>query len=307
MIFGNLRERLYIEGVMPERALLRLKRAGIAVYDVKKVEKNRILLSVKKKDSEKVFAIYPNVCYNISVYTPYTVQKAPQKGLTRLVDSAKKRVGLLLGALLFLIALPLADRFVFAVDFIGTDVYAREAYAALEEVGVQPFAPYKSGKEDLVCAKLLALDGVEFCSVKKRGLRVLVEIRTSAFANQNKQNGGMYAKHTGEIVSITVLRGTPLKKKGDQINAGELLVGDWFTTQDGGQVRVETIARARIACVYEQEIAAASAEEAFAQAYLELDLNDGCEITAWEVEKSEETENLFHVKIDYAAIEKINL
>ena len=56
MGFFSFRERLAIEGIMPERALLRLKRAGIDVFDVKKPQKNQILLSVKAKDCEKVFA-----------------------------------------------------------------------------------------------------------------------------------------------------------------------------------------------------------------------------------------------------------
>ena len=49
------KDRFLIEGVMPERALLRLKRAGISVFNVKKPQKNQILFSISKKDSEKVF------------------------------------------------------------------------------------------------------------------------------------------------------------------------------------------------------------------------------------------------------------
>ena len=58
------RERVLLEGWMPERALLRLRRAQIPLYNVKKIAKNRILFRVKRKDVEKIFAIYPNICYN---------------------------------------------------------------------------------------------------------------------------------------------------------------------------------------------------------------------------------------------------
>ena len=64
MLFPNLKDRLQIEGIMPERALLRLRRAQIPLYNVKKIAKNRILFRVKRKDVEKIFAIYPNICYN---------------------------------------------------------------------------------------------------------------------------------------------------------------------------------------------------------------------------------------------------
>ena len=33
-----VKERLYIEGLMPERALLRLRRAEIPLFDVKKID-----------------------------------------------------------------------------------------------------------------------------------------------------------------------------------------------------------------------------------------------------------------------------
>ena len=101
MLFLNLKDRLQIEGIMPERALLRLKRAGIGIYNAKKVEKNKILLSVKRKDTEKVFAIYPNVCYNIGAYSPYTVTKMGAVGIGKLLETAKKRMGLLLGIPLY--------------------------------------------------------------------------------------------------------------------------------------------------------------------------------------------------------------
>ena len=48
------RVRIAIDGIMPGRALLRFKRAGICLYNIQKPQKNRILFSVKKKDCEKV-------------------------------------------------------------------------------------------------------------------------------------------------------------------------------------------------------------------------------------------------------------
>ena len=303
MLFPNLKERLEIEGIMPERALLRLKRAGIGVYNAKKVEKNRILLSVKKKDTEKVFAIYPNVCYNRNASTPYTVRKLGGVGVGKAVETLSRRVGVLLGALLFCAGTLYADRFVFAVDFVGSSVYAREAYAALEQGGIKLFAPYRKEKVDWVCSQLLALEGVEFCSVQKKGMRVQVEMRLGELVKTQTEKGVMQAKHEGELLSLTVLRGTALKKTGETVRIGETLVGDWFSVEEGEQVRVEIIARARIACVYEAELRAESAEEAFAAAYLGLSPLGVDGITDKEITESA---GLFHVKIFYTATETMN-
>lgn len=302
--FWKGRQQLLLEGMMPERALLRLKRGGIPVYDAKKCEKNQILFYVNRKDSEKVFAIYPNVCYNNSINSAYSVKKMGTTGIWKYIERAKRRVGLLLGGLLCIILTLLSESLVFEIECTGTNIYVREARIALSEVGITPFSFYEKGKEDLVCAKLLAIDDVEFCSVQKVGHRVVVEIRTSPFLSPTLQSGVMTAQRGGTIVAITVLRGSPLTKIGDVVQAGDRLVGDWFDTVDGGQVRVEIIARVRIACAWEGNIEAQDEEEAFAKAYLELGLQDAAAIT-----KKEITENngLYHVAIGYEWVERWNL
>ena len=305
MLFGNFKEKLLLEGLMPERALLRLRRAGIGVYKAKKVEKTRMVFSVKRKDAQKVFAIYPNVCYNGAVYSPYTVQKLGATGFGKYLERAKERVGLPLGGLLALISLILSDSFVFAVEFKGTDVYKREVYETLESNGVRLFAPYKVGKEDGISAQLLRLSGVEYASVHKEGYRLIVELRTSPFSSAKFEQGAMQAKHTGELIALTVIRGTPLKKIGEPILAGETLVEDRFYTQDGGQVRVEIIARACISCVYEAYFSAASEEEAFAKAYLALELTEKDRVESHTAVPTEEND-VYCVTVRYTAIETVN-
>ncbi len=297
-------ERLEIEGIMPERALLRLKRAQIPVYNVKKTQKNRILLTVKRKDIEKVFAIYPNVCYNKDAYHPYFVRKIGATGLGFHLSKLVKRTGLLLGGLLFMAVTLFLDGFIFGVEVVGAKAYTREVYEALEENGVKTFAPYKQGREDLISAKLLTLDGVEFCSVKKSGGRLVVEIRQSPFQKPESKDGVMLAKRSGTIENITVLRGSALKKVGDEVQRGEALVGDWFLLEDGGQVRVQPIARVRIACVYEALVQAEDEDTAFWTAYLGLNLQDGDELKEKRVEKKEQG---YLVSLRYAVTETVNL
>ena len=56
--------------------------------------------------------------------------------------------------------------------------------------------------------------------------------------------------------------------------------------------------------MYEAEIQAQSEEEAFAQAYLDIALQDGETLTKKELKK---TENGFFVRMQYTAIESVNL
>ncbi len=297
-------ERLEIEGVMPERALLRLKRAQIPLYDVKKTQKSRILLSVRRKDVEKVFAIYPNVCYNKNIQSPYCVRKIGATGIGFRLSKLTKRTGLMVGGLLFAFTTLFFDGFIFGVDVVGAKAYTREVYETLAENDVFTFAPYKGGKEDFISAKLLALDGVEFCSVKKVGARLRVELRLSPFQKPKAVNGAMLVTRTGKIENITVLRGSALKKVGDEVQRGEAVVGDWFSLEDGGQVRVQPIARVRISCTHEELVVADDEEAAFWGAYLDLNLKEGDEVLEKRIERRK---GGYLVSLRYAVTETINL
>ncbi len=302
-LFSAVKESFSVEGIMPERALLRLKRAGIPVYDARKIEKTKLLFRVKRKDIEKVFAIYPKVCYNGSNQSPYEVTHLGSVGVGKGFDFLKNRAGVLLGALAFCALTLAADNLVLGVEFVGSKVYAREILQALEENGVKKYAFYPEGKEDIVTARTLSLSGVEFCSVRKVGHWVRVETHIDPFTTKRLQKESLTATYSGEIRSITVLRGTALKKVGDSVQAGESLVGNWFETEDGEQVRVEPIARVQIACVYEGFFEGASEEDAFAEAYLLLALSDGDEITEKKITKTEE--GVF-VEISYLVTQRVN-
>lgn len=302
--FFTLKEKILLEGVMPERGLLRLRRAGIAVFDGQKIQKNQLIFTVKRKDVDKVFAIYPNARYGNAIGSAYTAKRLGSVGFANLLDFFKVRVGLPMGAALCLIVALAVNPFVFSVETVGTSVYKREAVAALEEVGIAPFRRYDNKEIDGVCAKLLALDGVEYCSVRKTGGRVLVEIRESPFQTRTVNEKSMTAKHTGTVLSMAVLRGTPLKKIGEEIKTGETLVENCFYSQDGGQVRVEIIARVCIACVWEGEIEAESEEEAFAKAYLALGLSERDTLQETTIKNNGKT---YRIQMKYNAIETINL
>ncbi len=305
-MFGNLRYRLRIKGIMPERALLRLKRSKIPLFDIKKVDETTLLFTARKKDLEKIFTIYPPVCYNEGEQppfaSPYRVEKIGEVGFAKVVAFCQNRVGFLLGILLFCAITLFADGLLFSVEFKGTAVYARETAQILEEQGVRLFRPYKKGREDIITARILATPDVEFCSVKKVGNRLVVEIRRSPFHTNSLQKGSMVATRSGKVLSMSVLRGTPLKEKGELVQSGEPLVGDFFEI-DGEKKTVEPMARVVLACEFEKEYAL-GAEEAFANAYLELNLQESGKITAKELT---ETATGTKVKISYTVVETRNM
>jgi len=299
------RDKLLVEGILPERAILRVKRAGISVYNAKKIRKNAILFSVNKKDTEKVFAIYPNVCYNKEGENGYRLARVGTERTGKLLDFFKRRAGVFLGVLVFLAITQFFGGYVLRVEITGTNIYEREILRALDKNGVKTLSRYNAKNNDLICSEILSLDGVGFCSVKKEGTLVKVEVRMNPFSEPFTQKGGLYARQTGKILSMSVLRGTPLKKVGDEVTAGEPVVGDYILTGGDGETKtqVEAIARVEFACAYEKLVSAETEEEAFGQAYLALDLSERGRITLKNIQPSEEG---FLVKLEYTEIQTIN-
>lgn len=261
-------ERIRIFGTFPERALIRLQKSGISVYKAKKMQKNRLEMLVKRKDVEKVFAIFPNVCYNREANTMYSAEKCGATGFGKIWDFAKNRWGFLIGAVLFAGVSLYTDALVFGIDFSASGAYAREARAVLAEYGVKPFARYRAGNEDVISAKLLKLGDMEFCSIKRVGHRVVVEMRLGQERTRTYTQGDMLAERSGTVVAITALKGTLLKKTGDSVTVGEPLVGAYFETETE-RVHTLCVARVTLSCIYEAVVTAEDSESAFAKAYLE--------------------------------------
>lgn len=290
---------MQLEGNMPERALLKLHRAHICVSKVEKISPTCLQFCVEEEDVERVFSLY-----SPSQNGVYTLRDLGRKGLTRSFERLSRRLGLWLGGILFVLGCYTANTYIFAVDFVGTTVYKREVMQTLKGYGISPFSPYKAGQEDVVCANLLALPNVEFCSVQKRGMRLQVEMKLYSFPPSKLQTGDWKATKSGKIISLTALRGTPLKKAGDTVQAGEILILGSFQTEDGGQVCVEPIGRVCIACVFECVYPIKDKEEAFALAYLQAGIGEWEEIQ--NVQCVEQEKGVF-VRLEYQTIQRMNM
>ncbi len=304
MLFPSFKERFAIEGLMPERALLRLKRAGISLYAIEKPQKNRILFRIKRKDVQKVFAIYPDMCYNTHSDSPYTLRKQGGDLGARCLQFCKLRVGFCLGALAFAALTLAADDLTLGVEIVGNVAYQREALAVLEENGIRPFALYPEGKADLASAQLLALPSVEFCSVQKQGFWARVELRRAPLSTKGLQKESLYASHSGVVRQIAVLKGTPCKQAGESVAQGERLVGNWQEGADGERRTVEPMARVVLECVYERVFPLGVSEErAFAESYLALELGDRDTIEQKEIAQTAEGAQ---VRIVYTVTQAVN-
>ena len=300
-------EQFILEGVFPERALLRIRREGIPLFHVKKVQKNQILFSIKRKHTEKVFAIYQNVWYNIAEGCPYTLKRVGANFPRRIQQTLTQRVGLAIGAICFVLLCLFSQNYIFRIEILGTNVYKREIYQALEDGGLTLYSRYDSANNARICANILRLDGVSFCTLKKQGVTLIVEVQSNPFTKPQQIQGDMRSCYQGEILSLCVLKGTPLVKAGEKVQVNQALVGGYFQTQEGKRVDTEVLAWAKIGCEYQAEIQAQTVEEAFAVAYLSLGDSQNVSITNSDVVAVENVDGAFYVRIQYTVTQSINL
>lgn len=252
-----------VRGISAYRAADKLKRAQIAVLSLKKTQKNAVILTVQDKDSEKAFAILSESCYN--------VEKITYRGVSRFVRFAAKRAGLFVGILLFCLSVSFAETRVLRICVTGNgSSYRSDVERILGEQGVHFGGSFPSDVSPIVQA-VLALPRVSFCSVKGEGGVLTVEVEVS---DDNVVWGSQPFRSpcAGEIVSMTVIRGTPLVKEGDSVNVGDVLVD--CCAAYGETVRpVIVIARTEIA--YPVRAVYPAADEAGALLSAELEYGTG--------------------------------
>lgn len=282
--------RLTVEGIYPEGALARFKRAKIPVSDVRKTDKKRLELCIERKYREKAFTILRDSCYNITEERRF--------GAWRLFALLRQRVGFFIGAAVFALLCAASDLFVLRIDVVGTGAYYRDrVLALLGDNGVTVGRLYGTEKAAAITAQILAFEDVSFCSLQKEGSVLTVEVQVSSSLTP-AADGGLYAPAAGTVYSLTVVRGTAQVAEGDAVEAGQLLVG----SAEGERQIV--MAGARILCSYEAVSAAATEEEALAEGLLAAEASGEAEIVSRSVSPQAEG---FLVEIEYILTVSLNM
>lgn len=248
-------EEWKVEAVAPFRALDKLARRGVCVYDVQKISPVCLKFRAKSKESKKIFAIFRGSCY--------TVTKCGSVRLKRLTDALLRRPGAVAGALLFFALGFASNFFVLDIRVEGSGArYAERAVQILRENGLYLFAPFGQDKAAGAGAQLLSLPGIVFADVEKSGCVVTVTLEESEETPVPAQKRALKASAAGVVEELTVLRGIPLVRAGDTVEEGQTLVGGFFETESGERKETFAVARASILHSYTGEFESGEKSEA---------------------------------------------
>lgn len=242
-----------------EAGLKKLKKEGIAVYDVKK-EGAYLIFSVKDKDAEKVFAIFDKPCYNTTVH-----KKSPVK---RLLSFLTLRVGLIVGAALFVICACVANNFVLKIEVSGSGSYLEpEVRRIIADEGAGEFKSFSSFNKPAASGRILSLPQVTFCNISKRGSVLIVDVQVDSEYYGAAAGSNLVSDCAGVVRNIVAVCGTPAVKIGDRVEKGGVLI--YAHTLSGEEtIRCLAAGYAEIECARTAEyFATEESEESLKEAY----------------------------------------
>ena len=219
-----------------------LHRKGVNVYFFKEIDKNECFIELDFIDRNKFFAICKNMCYNKLVLK--------YKGLLSPIIYLLKNLGLVLGAVAFTILIALSNNLILDVKVTGSGrAFSQEIKAISSEMGARKYTPFSSVDFDALESKILTSNPrFSFVAVKKQG-NVLV-IDTVLSKNEPSLLGSvttdLVSNYDGIVEEITVLRGTPLVEKGQEVKRGDKLVGAYLLGKGENVYKTFVLARVKI-------------------------------------------------------------
>lgn len=224
-----------------ETLLKRAKKANIALFSVRK-RGARIQFSVDDDNAKKVFAIFDKACYNIVI-----VRKSQKSAVLQFI---KRRVGVLVGVLIFACARVVADFSVLRIDVVGTGAYLKEQVKyILASNQIKLFGWEKDFNYAVARSQIMALPQVTFCDVEKRGPTLIVNVQTDEEHSVITKRGDLLSDRDGTVVKIVAACGTPLKQAGDYVGKGESLIGAYYLNAEGEKISCLVVGYAVVECV----------------------------------------------------------
>lgn len=209
-----------IYGYFPERFLNLCNARKIKLWNVKRTEKGYVL-SMSVKDYKKLRPIVRK-----TKTRPRILKK---KGLPFVLKRLRPRVGLWAGALLFAALIYGYSQFIWSVEISGqyshTDVELKKYLKSIEvSPGTRKALLDCTGIEEALRKEYKDIGWV---SAEIQGSRMWIRIRETNLLEEKKQEGTpahLIAPAAGEIASVIVRKGTLTVRKGDKVEAGDILI-----------------------------------------------------------------------------------
>lgn len=152
-----------------------------------------------------------------------------RKGLMSVLERYRARVGLLVGAFLFALIVPLASGVLWQIDIVGNSLLSDDdVVSVLEKSGLALGTRLSRVDTDSIERRALVIDGrISWISVNMSGTTAYVEIRERIDADKpqrTKPYANIVSREDAIIVGIETYAGMATVRKGSYVRKGEMLI-----------------------------------------------------------------------------------
>ena len=208
-----------ISGEYKEFLINRAMKNGIFLWDLS-FGQNEITAHIGIKDFKYLFHLRKKVRARVKIVKKF--------GLPFFTHRYRKRVGFLLGAVLFFSILQFLSLFVWSIEVVGNkNVKSEEILSLCRKVGVcEGVKKSQISPKNTAGRILLLADNLAWCSVNVEGSFVTINVtETKNIPSENDTKpSNLIANEDGIITKIDVKSGNTTVKVGDAVAKGDILV-----------------------------------------------------------------------------------
>lgn len=221
-------QRVKISGVNLNRLYKECQKNNISLFDINRINYKNIEVDIDKKDLAKVKQICKEQNYSIDTLKSF--------GLVKLFSQLKSRIGIIVGCFIFIFLAILNSFFVWDIKVYGNSrIETSQIISILNKQGIQVGKTFAKFDSNLLENSILnQLEDISLCSVVKKGNCIIINIKEKLEASAEvSASNDVVAEQNMTIKSINVIQGTALKKAGDSVKKGEVIVAGYFEDING--------------------------------------------------------------------------
>lgn len=215
-------------GVNPERFLNMCAKQGIELWDIS-FNGEYLFANVKVKNYRKLRALAKKSGLRLKV--------RKKVGLPFINYKYRKRIGIIVGIVLFIAIISTLKSFVWVIDVEGNKELSKETIiAAYEELGFKTGARIsKLNLSELESDALTLMPELSWSSINITGSSAVIEVREKNKAPESVEVDkpcNIIASRGGQICRMTVYEGVKYYDIGDSVAEGDLIVSGVIENQD---------------------------------------------------------------------------
>ena len=226
--------KFFLEGLNIERFLNALTEQKISVYNLNRVDINKIEFEVRLKDAFKVEKLISNFHFEV---------KREAKGVLGLLKFFQNRIGIVIGLILALALVIVSNQFTFNFSILGLEnIEEAKIEEVLKNNGIEKFKinNFDAGKlEEILSAEIPEISMV---SVMKKGTTIIINIKEKLPTFEEKYKP-IVAEYNMLIESLEVYAGFTNLKVGDSVLKGDTIVYPYEFDGNGNPTSCEPKAK----------------------------------------------------------------